>query len=148
MKKKIAEIAKSQSGSEYNCILGLSGGLDSSYLLHKAVTEFKLKPLVFHVDAGWNTDIAVSNIKSLTSKLGLDLFTEVIEWDAVRDLQLALFKSGTPYLDLAQDHAFFATMYHYANRYGIKWILNGGNIASTYGARSAAFFATDSLHWT
>ena len=82
--------------------------------MHQAVVVYGLKPLVFHVDCGWNTDLAVQNIEKLTTKLGLDLFTEIIEWEAVRDFQLALFKSGTPYLDLAQDHAFFATMYHFA----------------------------------
>jgi hypothetical protein len=82
------------------------------------------------VDGGWNTDIAVSNIQNLVEHLNLDLYTEVIEWSEMRDFQLALFKSGTPHLDIAQDHAFFATMYHYANKYGIKYILNGGNYST------------------
>ena len=66
---------------------------DSSYLLHKVVSVYGLKPLVFHVDAGWNTDIAVNNIKSLVDKLGLDLYVEVIDWDDMRDFQLALFQA-------------------------------------------------------
>ena len=139
------QIKKSSSKGGFNCILGLSGGLDSSYLLHLAVKEFGLKPLVFHVDAGWNTDVSTSNIENITNKLNLDLYTEVIEWEAVRDFQLALFKSGTPYLDLAQDHAFFATMYNFAEKYNIKWILNGGNI-STEGIRnpkSIYYYGTD-----
>jgi len=139
------QIKKSSSKNSFNCILGLSGGLDSSYLLHLAVKEFGLRPLVFHVDAGWNTDVSTSNIENIVNKLNLDLYTEVIEWDAVRDFQLALFKSGTPYLDLAQDHAFFATMYNFAERYNIKWILNGGNI-STEGIRnpkSLYYYGTD-----
>ena len=139
------KIKKSSNKSGYNCLIGLSGGLDSSYLLHLAVKQFNLKPLVFHVDAGWNTNIAVSNIERLTKKLNLDLFTEIIDWEQVKDLQLALFKSGTPYLDLAQDHAFFATMYNYANKYNIKWILNGGNVA-TEGIRNPKdwlYYGTD-----
>lgn len=129
-REQVKKIKKVGKGKPYNCIIGLSGGLDSSYLLHLAVKEFDLKPLVFHVDGGWNTDIAVSNIQSLVDKLDLDLFTEVIDWQDMRDFQLALFKSGTPYIDLAQDHAFFATMYHYARKHDIKYILNGGNYAT------------------
>lgn len=128
--KQVEKIKKTAKSGQYNSIMGLSGGLDSSYLLHLAVNEFGLRPLVFHVDGGWNTDVAVNNIQVLVDKLGLDLFTEVIDWQDMRDFQLSLFKSGTPHLDLAQDHAFFATMYHYANKYGIKYILNGGNIST------------------
>lgn len=129
-RNKVNKIKKTKSNEQYDSIIGLSGGLDSSYLLHLVVNEFGLRPLVFHVDGGWNTDIAVNNIQVLVDKLGLDLFTEVIDWQDMRDFQLALFKSGTPHLDLAQDHAFFATMYHYANKYKIKYILNGGNIST------------------
>lgn len=125
--RKMNEIKKGSKAKDFDCIIGLSGGLDSSFLLHKVVTEYGLRPLVFHVDAGWNTDIAVKNINNLVNKLNLDLFVEVIDWDDMKDFQLALFKSGTPHLDLAQDHAFFATMYHYARKYNIKYILNGGN---------------------
>ena len=124
---KFAKVKKDGKGRDFDCIIGLSGGLDSSYLLHKVVTEFGLRPLVFHVDAGWNTEIAVNNIKNIVNKLNLDLYVDVIDWDDMKDFQLALFKSGTPHLDLAQDHAFFATMYKYANKYNIKYILNGGN---------------------
>jgi len=130
LEKTVAKIKKAGAGNDYDCILGFSGGLDSSYLLHLAVVELGLRPLVFHVDGGWNTDIAVSNINALVDKLNLDLFVEVIDWAEMRDFQLALFKSGTPHLDIAQDHAFFATMYHYANKHGIKYILNGGNYST------------------
>jgi len=128
--KAIHRLKNEGANSEYDCIMGFSGGLDSSYLLHLAVVELGLRPLVFHVDGGWNTDIAVSNINALVDKLNLDLFVEVIDWAEMRDFQLALFKSGTPHLDIAQDHAFFATMYHYANKHGIKYILNGGNYST------------------
>ena len=126
----VAEIKHRGRNNEFDCIMGMSGGLDSSYLLHMAVAEFGLRPLVFHVDAGWNTDMAVNNIQVLVDKLGLDLFTEVIDWPEVQDFQLAFFKSGTPHLDLVQDHAFFSTMYHFANKHNIKYILNGGNIST------------------
>jgi N-acetyl sugar amidotransferase len=115
---------------EFDCILGMSGGLDSSYLLHLAVTEFKLRPLVFHVDGGWNTDIAVNNIKVIVDKLGLDLYTEVINWNEMREFQLAFFRSGVPHIDVPQDHAFVATLYHFANKHNIRYIMNGGNIST------------------
>lgn len=128
---KIAERIKAEGrGKDFDCILGMSGGLDSSYLLHLAVTRFGLRPLVFHVDGGWNSDIAVSNIQALVDGLGLDLYTEVINWEEMKDLQLAFFKSGVPHLDIPQDHAFVATLYHFANKHKIKYILNGGNIAT------------------
>jgi N-acetyl sugar amidotransferase len=123
-------IRGSGKGKEFDCILGLSGGLDSSYMLHLIVSEFGLRPLVFHVDGGWNTDIAVNNIQMLIEKLGLDLYTEVINWEDMRDFQLAFFKSGVPHLDIPQDHAFVATLYHFANKYGIKYIMNGGNYST------------------
>ena len=128
-------IRKEGKGKDFDCILGMSGGLDSSFLLHKMVTEYKLKPLVFHVDAGWNSDLAVGNIKKLTSGLNLDLFTEVINWPEIRSLQLAFFKSGVAHIDVPQDHAFISVLYHYASKYKIKYILNGGNF-STEGIRN------------
>lgn len=126
----VSDITQSGKGKRFDCILGLSGGLDSSYMLHLIVTEFGLRPLVFHVDAGWNTDVAVNNIQMLVEGLGLELFTEVINWEDMRDFQLAFFKSGVPHLDIPQDHAFIATLYHFANQHGIKYIMNGGNIST------------------
>jgi N-acetyl sugar amidotransferase len=126
----VSKIKKQGQGKEFDCILGMSGGVDSSYLAHLAVTELGLRPLVFHVDAGWNSEIAVNNIQVMVDKLGLDLYTEVINWEEVKDLQLAYFKSGLPSLDLPQDHAFVATLYYFAEKYKIKYILNGGNIST------------------
>ncbi len=129
--RQIAEKIKASRGARpFDCIIGMSGGIDSSYLLHLAVTEFGLKPLVFHVDGGWNSDIAVSNIQAMIEKLGLDLYTEVINWQEMRDFQLAFFKSGVPHIDIPQDHAFIATLYHFAHKHKIKYILNGGNIST------------------
>jgi N-acetyl sugar amidotransferase len=114
---------------EFDCIIGMSGGIDSSYLTYIA-TQFGLRPLVFHVDAGWNSQEAANNIEKLVDKLGLDLYTEVIDWDEMRDLQLAFFKSGVPHIDTPQDHAFFATMYKFAERHGIRYILTGANLST------------------
>ena len=129
-RKQVEQIKLSGKGKPFDCIIGMSGGLDSSFLLHLAVSGFGLRPLVFHVDGGWNTDIAVNNIQVLVDKLGLDLYTEVINWEEMKDFQLAFFKSGVPHLDIPQDHAFIAVLYHFANKHNIKYILNGGNYAT------------------
>ncbi|RYD74529.1 MAG: N-acetyl sugar amidotransferase, partial [Sphingobacteriales bacterium] len=99
-------------------------------LLHLAVKEFGLKPLVFHVDGGWNSEVAVNNIQVIVDKLGIDLYTDVINWEEMKDFQLAFFKSGVPHLDIPQDHAFIASLYNFAEKYKVKYILNGGNISS------------------
>jgi N-acetyl sugar amidotransferase len=130
LSKIIEKIKTEGKGKEFDCILGLSGGVDSSYMLHIAVKEFGLRPLVFHVDGGWNSELAVHNIQMLVDKLGLDLYTEVINWEEMKDFQLAFFKSGVPHIDIPQDHAFVATLYNFAYKYNIKYILNGGNIST------------------
>ena len=130
LERIINKIKKNQAKKDFDCILGLSGGADSSYMLHVIVKEFNLKPLVFHVDGGWNSEIAVSNIKNLVDKLQLDLFTEVINWEEMRDFQLAMFKSGVPHIDIPQDMAFIGVLYKFARKYKIPYILNGGNIST------------------
>lgn len=144
----VNQIKKEGEGKEYDCILGFSGGFDSSYLLHLAVKELGLRPLVFHVDAGWNTDFAVENIQKMVKKLGVDLKIETIRWDEVRDMQLSFFKSGVPHLDIAQDHAFVAVLDNYAKKYGIKYILNGGNISTEVivNPNSWGYWGTDIKH--
>lgn len=126
----IDKIKKAGKGKDFDCMMGMSGGIDSSFLLYKMVSEFGLRPLVFHVDAGWNSQIAVNNIERLVDKLGLDLYTEVINWEEMKDLQLAFIKSGVPHIDVPQDHAFFATMYKFASKYKVKTILTGGNYST------------------
>jgi len=130
LQKVVYKIKREGKGKDFDCILGMSGGVDSSYMLHLAVKEFGLRPLVFHVDGGWNSELAVSNIQVMIEKLGLDLFTEVINWEEMKDFQLACFKSGIPHLDIPQDHAFIATLYNFADKHNIKYILNGGNIST------------------
>ncbi len=130
LEQRVEEIRRAGRGQDFDCLLGLSGGVDSSYMLHMMVKEFGLRPLVFHVDGGWNSELSAHNIHVLVDKLGLDLYTEVINWEEMRDFQLAWFKSGVPHLDIPQDHAFIAVLYKFAEQYGIKTILNGGNIAT------------------
>jgi N-acetyl sugar amidotransferase len=128
--RQVERIKAHGVGKPYDCIIGMSGGADSSYLVYLAKEKLGLRPLVFHVDGGWNSQIAVNNIEKIVEGLGLELFTEVINWREMRDLQLAFFKSGVPHIDLPQDHAFFATMYRFAEKYKVKYILTGANIAT------------------
>lgn len=123
-------IRQAGTGKDFDCIIGMSGGYDSSYLTYVAKENLGLRPLVFHVDAGWNSQIAVNNIEKLIDGLGLDLFTEVIDWEEMKDLQLAFFRSGVPHIDTPQDHAFFATMYKFATEHKIKYILTGANYST------------------
>ncbi len=124
------KIKKEGENEDFDCIMGMSGGADSSYLLHVAVKEYGLRPLVFHVDGGWNSELAVNNIEVLVDKLGLDLYTEVIDWEEMKDFQLSFFKASVPHIDLPQDHAFIATLYNFADKHNIRYILNGGNIST------------------
>jgi len=117
-------------GKDFDCIIGLSGGLDSSYAAYIAKEKMGLRPLLFHVDAGWNTDQAVGNIEKLVDGLGLDLYTEVINWDEVRRLQIAFLRAGIPDQDLVQDAAFFSGLYKFARQHGIKHIITGSNFST------------------
>jgi len=116
-------------GKEYDCILGLSGGVDSSYLALK-VYESGLRPLVMHVDAGWNTELAVANIEAVVKYCGFDLHTHVVDWEEMRGLHLAYLRAAVANQDVPQDHIFFASLYHYATSNGIRHILSGGNLAT------------------
>lgn len=130
LQKIVDQIKKEGEGKDFDCIMGMSGGVDSSYLLYLAKEELGLRPLVFHVDAGWNSQQAVNNIEVLIDKLKLDLYTDVINWEEMKDLQLSFFKSGVPHIDTPQDHAFFATMYKFASKYKVKYILTGANYST------------------
>lgn len=128
---QLAETIRSCStGKEFDCIIGLSGGLDSSYAAYVAKNKMGLRPLLFHVDAGWNTDQAVGNIEKLVDGLGLELYTEVVNWDEMRRLQIAFLRAGIPDQDLVQDSAFFSGLYKFARQHGIKHIITGSNFST------------------
>jgi len=132
-KKRLANILNqvraAGKNQEYDCIIGLSGGVDSCYLALK-VKEWGLRPLVVHVDAGWNSELAVANIEKVVKYCGYHLHTHVVDWGEMRDLQLAYLRSGVSNQDVPQDHVFFASTYHFATQNRIKYILTGGNIAT------------------
>lgn len=124
------KLRKEGRGKDYDCIMGLSGGVDSSYMCYFVTKVLGLRALVVHVDTGWNSELAVNNIQKIVQKLNLDLHTLVIDWEEMRDLQLAYFKSGIANLDVPQDHSFIASLYQEASKFNIKYIMNGGNMAT------------------
>lgn len=126
----LEEVRKNGQGKPYDCIIGLSGGTDSSYLAHLVVKEFGLRPLAVHVDAGWNSEAAVHNIENIVRKLNIDLYTEVIDWEEVQDLQRAYIRAGVANQDVPQDHVFFTVLYRVAKERNIKYFLSGRNFAT------------------
>jgi len=124
------KIRKAGKNKKYDCILGLSGGIDSSYLAYIAKTKMGLRPFIYVVDTGWNLNVAIENIEKIVKGLELDMYTEVVNWNEMKDLQLAFIKSQVPYQDMPQDHAIFAGLYNYAAKHGIKYVLTGANNAT------------------
>lgn len=139
LRQLIEKIKRSGEGKPYDCILGLSGGLDSTYMLHLAVSEWGLRPFVFHIDAGWNLPVAEENIKRVTEKLGVELHVEKMNWNEMREMQLAWFRTGLEALDAPQDHAFIALIDRFSRELGVKYILNGYNIATEIVADPASW---------
>lgn len=130
LQKVSKDIKKSGYGKKYDCIIGLSGGVDSSYLCYVAKEIMGLNPLIYVVDTGWNLNVAVENIERIVKALDLTMYTEVIDWREMKDLQLSFFRSQVPYQDLPQDHAIFAGLYKYAVKNRIKYVLTGANYAT------------------
>ncbi len=124
------KIKKNNKNKNYDCLIGISGGVDSCYLAHILKTKYNLRPLAVHVDTGWNSKISVNNIEKIIDGLNIDLYTEVIDWKEMRDLQLSFFEANHPNLDIPQDHAIFASLYNYAVKNDINYILTGGNFST------------------
>ncbi|MFM9889409.1 MAG: N-acetyl sugar amidotransferase [Rickettsiales bacterium] len=126
----LAETIKAAGrGREYDCLVGISGGVDSSYVIYKA-KQLGLRPLALHLDNGWNSELAVHNIERLMTKLGIDLVTHVVDWEEIRDMQRACFNVPLMDIEIVSDHAIFAAMFKTAAQHGIKYILSGSNVAT------------------
>lgn len=127
--KLISDIKRDGKGKKYDCIIGVSGGVDSTYVAY-LVKEIGLRPLAVHFDNGWNSELAVKNIEKVLNKLQIDLFTYVVDWEEFKDIQIAFLKASTPDGEVPTDHAIISILYKVANKYGLKYILNGVNIES------------------
>jgi N-acetyl sugar amidotransferase len=125
----VAKIQSNKRRSSYDCLIGLSGGVDSSYVALK-VKELGLNPLAVHIDNGWNSEMAVNNIERIVKSLEIDLITHVIDWSEFRDLQRAYFKASVLDLECASDHAIVSVLLGTAAEHRIKWIIQGSNVAS------------------
>jgi len=134
-KKRLSQFAReiqiAGHGREYDGIIGLSGGVDSSFTAYQA-KRLGLRLMVVHIDAGWNSELAVKNVENIVKKLGFDLYTYVVDWEEMQDLQLAFLKSGVANTDIPQDHVYTAMLYRLADEKGIPCILNGNNYATEY----------------
>lgn len=126
------KIRKAGKGHDYDCILGLSGGADSSYMAYIAKEVMHLRPLVLVVDTGWNLNVAVENIEKIVKGLDLDMYTEVVNWKEMADLQLSYFKASISSCYQPQDHAIFAGLYNYAVKHHIKYVLTGSNNSTEF----------------
>lgn len=122
----VKKIKKEGQDKKYDCLIGVSGGVDSTYVAYK-VKELGLRPLAVHLDNGWNSELAVMNIEQALKILNIDLYTHVINWDEFKDLQLAFLRASTPDSEIPSDHAIVALMYHLADKFGIKYVLAGYN---------------------
>jgi N-acetyl sugar amidotransferase len=127
----VAKIKAAGLGKQYDCLIGLSGGVDSTYVAY-LTKQFGLRPLAVHLDNGWNSELAVKNIENITTRLGIDLYTLVINWEEFKDIQLAYLRASVVDIEVVSDHAIFATMYKLAKEKGIGYILSGTNVVTEH----------------
>ncbi len=132
LKAVAQKIQLAGQGKEYDCLVGISGGVDSSYVTYLA-KKLELRPMVVHFDNGWNSEIAVENIRGIVEKLGFDLFTTVIDWEEFKDLQRAFFRASVIDIEMLTDHAHAAATYSIARKNGIRYVLSGNNLNTEHG---------------
>ncbi len=126
----IQNIKRKGKNKEFDCIIGVSGGVDSTMVAYVAKKQLGLKPLAVHFDNGWDSELAVNNIKKTLNKLDIELYTHVVDWEEFRDLQLSFIKSGFINWEIPSDHAIFALLFIIASKMNIKYILGGSNIVT------------------
>jgi N-acetyl sugar amidotransferase len=131
----VEKIRASGKGRQYDCIIGLSGGVDSSYVAW-LVKNQGLRPLAVHFDNGWNSELAVSNIEQICSRLDIELYTYVVDWEEFRDIQVAFLKAGVANAETPTDHAIFATLYNLAKKFKVQYIVDGVNHATEFVRRN------------
>ena len=129
LERIVAQIKREGRRRRYDCILGLSGGVDSTYVAY-LTKQLGLRPLALHLDNGWDSDVAVRNIHNIVRKLDIDLETHVLDWEEFRSLQLAFLRASTPDSEIPSDHAIVASLYETAAKHRVRWIMNGANVVT------------------
>jgi N-acetyl sugar amidotransferase len=129
LKEVVDKIKREGKNKEYDCIIGVSGGVDSTYVAY-IVKKLGLRPLAVHLDNGWDSELAVGNIEKILKKLDIDLYTHVVDWEEFRDIQLAYLKASVVDIEVVTDHAITAAIYDIANKKRIKYFLSGSNIVT------------------
>ena len=130
--QEIANAIKEKGkGKKYDCLIGVSGGVDSTYVAY-LVKHLGLRPLAVHLDNGWNSELAVKNIENIVQKLNIDLYTLVVNWQEFKDIQLSYLKASVVDIEVVSDHAILATMFKLARQYGINFIISGTNMVTEH----------------
>ncbi len=128
----VDRIRKDGEGRNYDCIIGISGGVDSTYLAY-FVKQLGLRPLAVHLDYGWNSELAVKNIEKILQQLNIELYTYVVDWEEIKDLQLAFLKASVVDIELINDFAIAACLYNAAVKFKIRHVIHGWNVATEGG---------------
>ena len=144
LKRVIEQMKLDGKGKKYDCIIGVSGGVDSTYVAY-LVKQNGLRPLAVHLDNGWDSELAVANIHKTLNLLGIDLYTHVIDWVEFRDLQLSFLRASTPDSEIPSDHAIVSLMYQMADQMGIKYVISGRNVRTETHVPSA--WSTGHFDW-
>ena len=129
LKDLVAKVKKDGKNNEYDCIVGISGGVDSTYVAYLCKSH-GLRPLAVHLDNGWNSELAIINIEKTLNKLDIDLYTHVLDWEEFRDLQVSFLKASVPDGEVVTDHTQMALLWNQASKRGIKYIMSGMNFAT------------------
>jgi len=127
----VAQIKNAGKGKPYDCLIGVSGGIDSSYVAWQ-VKQLGLRPLAVHLDNGWNAALAVKNIENIITRLNIDLYTLVVNWEEFKDIQLAYLRASVVDIEVVSDHAIFSTMYKLAKEKKIGYIISGTNLVTEH----------------
>ena len=141
----VARMKAAGRGAPYDCIVGVSGGVDSTYAAY-IVRQFGLRALAVHFDNGWNSELAVQNIEQVLRRLDMELFTHVVDWEEFRNLQLSFLRASVPDAEIPTDHGIWALLYRTAARFGVKYVVSGTNLSTeSILPRSWTYYVTD---WT
>lgn len=127
LQKLADEMKRAGRGKPYDCLIGVSGGVDSTYVAY-VVKSLGLRPLAVHMDNGWDSELAVKNIEEALKRLNIDLYTEVLDWEEFKDLQVAFLKASTPDSEIPSDHAIWAVLGNMADKLKVKYIVSGFNV--------------------